>query len=77
MKSSTCAKTSGNLESSKLYLHDQGQYSGDSDIASSQTSSSVKSAMCLFFFFLATFDVNGVSVNGRGKGGKLFLISIQ
>lgn len=76
MKSSTCAKTSGNLESSKLYLHDQGQYSGDSDIASSQTSSSVKSAMCLLFF-LATFDVNGVSVNGRGKGGKLFLISIQ
>lgn len=37
----------------------------------------VSKVQCVYFFFLATFDVNGVSVNGRGKGGKLFLISIQ
>lgn len=36
----------------------------------------VSKVQCVYFF-LATFDVNGVSVNGRGKGGKLFLISIQ
>lgn len=37
----------------------------------------VSKVQCVYFFFLATFDVNGVFVNGRGKGGKLFLISIQ
>lgn len=36
----------------------------------------VSKVQCVYFF-LATFDVNGVSVNARGKGGKLFLISIQ